>query len=353
MNTKINKCCQIAIKVFFISFLFIWNLQAETLVKSVNVLPWNDGITHNMYCVIQVPTTLQVSSHSNSRLIWVLPEGTIVEKGELIAKQESFYLEKDVRRLKIDISSAISEEEYNYKELHRAQTLKEKNLISASDLNNKDRLAKQAELAREMLQVQLEESEYRLQHLSHYAPERSEILKTESKPGEYINEGDNIVQLLPTSHKEYKCELPLKAYKESQELKNVSFTASNNSILHLTRQSYSLNRDSQTLFLYLTPENPQRLILDGERLQVSISIGASSLTRIPFDALEVTDKDTHVWKINNDNSIIKTKVKVIKTQKDYFVIQSDLSAGDTLISLGKQGLKSGQKVTVIKRDLAS
>ncbi|WDE14178.1 efflux RND transporter periplasmic adaptor subunit [Thalassomonas haliotis] len=320
--------------------------QEQPLVKTAQVKLWQNGADHSLHCQVQNSHLLQFSSLSRAKLDWVLPAGTRVKQGQLIAKQDGYFLQRERQQLEIELASAKAEYHYAQKEFQRLNAL-DKQLISPSTLNALQRQQELARLATARFSEQLKEANYRYRQLEHYAPQDGQLLDLQAQPGQYLNVGDNITRLQAAATKELVCELPLDLYRENQSLAQVVFSLAAGHKLTLLRSSNSVKANSQTLQLYLRAvDKVQQQLLAGERLQVSISYQNSDLSLLPLDALELSQNGSFAWFLGRDNKVKKTPVEVIASQKAYFVVKSGLQSGDRVVTIGKQGLAEAQQVSI-------
>jgi RND family efflux transporter MFP subunit len=320
------------------------------LVETATVKAWHNGATHQLHCRVQTPNIFHISSHNATRIQWLLPRGTQVSKGQLIAEQDGYYLETQINQLRIDRDSALAQQDYASDEYKRLQLLNKKNLVSPSRLNDMARLAKQAKLSKKLLETQLQEARFRQKKLQHFSPANGEIISNDTQPGEYLADGQNILKLQPLDNKELACELPLAKYRQNNQLQHASFTLNHD--LHLTfiRKTQSLNENSQTLMVYLAPDSASAAsLLIGERLQVEVSYQSTDITRIPYDSLELSSDGYYVWQLMSDKKVHRLPVNIVSTQSDYFLVKSTLQANDQVITFGKQDLADDQQVSLVTK----
>ena len=333
------------ISLFVMLFPAVAAAATIKLVEVAKVEPWSQGAAHTIYCEVDTPNIYLLSSHNSARLTWALPEGSQVTHGQLIAEQDGYYITKNIERLKIDIESASVQQGYTAAEYQRIQLLNEESLVSTSRLNDMYRLSIQADLSKKKLVQQLEELQYRKKNLQHFAPVNGQILKLKSQPGEYLSDGQTILKLQPIENKELICELPLKKYRQHNQLNTAKFTLNGNNDLTLDRSAISLKEDSQTLALYLRADKSMKqTLLLGERLQVVVSYLTQDISRVPHDALELADDGYYVWKLNDTQRVNRLAVDIVSTQNDYFLVKSPLQGGDQVVTFGKQGLAEKQQV---------
>ena len=345
--TRLTKS-QLTMAILVLMMSSLSNAEPGKLVEAAKVKAWHHGATHKLHCRVQTPNIFHISSHNATRINWLLPRGTQVSKGQLIAQQDGYYLETKIKQLNIDIDSALAQQNYASDEYKRLQSLNKKSLVSPSQLNDMARLAKQAKLSKQLLIIQLQEARFRQQKLQHYAPAKGEIMSNDTQPGEYLADGQNILKLQPLDNKELACELPLTKYRQSNQLQQASFTLNHDIPLTFMRKTRSLNEKSQTLMIYLTPdETSADSLLIGERLQVDVNYHSTNITRIPYDALELSGDSYYVWKLARDKKVQRLPVNIISTQSDYFLVKSTLQANDQVITFGKQNLMDDQQVNLV------
>ena len=319
--------------------------QAEPLVRVVNVEPWVSGTKHTVHCRVDTPYLHQLSSHGEARLDWLKPPGSKVEKGQLIARQHSYYLQREVTRLSSDRDIATEEAEYLSSEYHRIQALDELKLVSQSSLKDLARRNRQAGITEDRLNNDLAEARYRLEHASHYSPVDGHVIDIQAAPGELLRSGANILRIQAEREKELICEVPLALYRQTNALGAAQFSLLSGEPLKLIRRGDQLREDTQGLNVYLKPTGDSTALLFGERLEVNLGYDEPGLSRLPYDALEL-DKDTHyVWRLNEKNQVTRKVVRIAASQENHVLIVSDLKPGDRVITTGKKGLSNDQQVT--------
>jgi RND family efflux transporter MFP subunit len=332
---------------FLVSLLISYPVNADQapLVQVANVQSWQNGATNNLHCTVTSPFLHQLTSQSEAKLSWILPAGTQVTKGQLLAEQDDFYLRRDVEQLQNDRAYSQSQADYASSEYARLKRLNNQQLVSASQLNNLSRQDNQAKLSVQGLDIQIKRAKYTLTHTQHFAPVSGQIVTTQGMPGGHLSTGDALLSIQSPQDKELTCEMPIAKYRQSNQLAHVQFLLSDSAPLHLKRRDFQLKQDTQSLLVYLALGKSAEQYLFGERLEVSMSYQKQGLSRIPYDALETSEQGYFVWQLDDENKVKRLSVKLVSSQDQYFLIDSSLSGGETLVTLGKKGLSEGQEVT--------
>ena len=330
-----------------------WAQENIPLVSSGIVGQWKSGDNHTLYCKVQSSHTYEVSSHNDARLNWILPIGSQVAKGDIVAKQDNFYLDKEIAGLKLEVSEAETEENYAIQENKRLQGVQNQ-LVSSSKRNDLARQSKQASLRKQQLNLRLSELQYRKEHLNLVAPNNAQLIEIKAQPGEFLADGQSIATLLPVDNKELSCQVPATLYRTKNALTNSRFMLhETHHKVELARKSRVLDIDSQTLTIYLNVinEDSTSSLLMGERVQVTALLPADNLTKVPLDALDILDNQHFVWLIDGNNKINKIPVKIISNNNSYLVLQSALKANDQVVTFGKQGLKNNQTIATETKEV--
>ena len=69
-------------------------VASAPLVKVSTVEAWQNGVVNTLNCQVAVQYLTVFASDSDAKLTFLLPKGTEVNKGELIAEQDNYYLQQ-------------------------------------------------------------------------------------------------------------------------------------------------------------------------------------------------------------------------------------------------------------------
>ncbi|GAA6151580.1 hypothetical protein NBRC116587_09990 [Pseudoteredinibacter isoporae] len=354
-------------------------------VKTAKVKAWQQGRSHALYCVVNTPFVFQADSHSEAELLTILPEGSRVKKGQLVAEQDRFYLMQALGQLEIDQKRAKAELDHAVSEQRRLEVLDQQKLVANAQLNQATLVRISAQLTLEALANDKRTLERRIKRLQHRAPFDAQVLTVSAEPGQQVGQGQTLFQLLPLAHKQLECRLPLDIARElgllstvlsgrdtninnanpegsnrdvwSDILSGVEFILSHDSgpktsegerfhgQLSLSELSQNVDIDTQNLRAYF---HYQRLggapLLVGQRVKVEIQQRYQDVSRVPYDAVTLAGSSYELWQLNADNTVSKVNPQVISTSKDYFVVRSPLKAGDTVVVRGQKQLQEQQQV---------
>ncbi|MCF6442165.1 efflux RND transporter periplasmic adaptor subunit [Pseudoalteromonas luteoviolacea] len=328
------------------SFLSI-NANSTPAVRVGEAQPWQKGIQQPLYCHADVPFRQQISSHVSAELTWLLPAGSQVKKGELLAKQNDFYLKRQLAQLDANAKAAHANYIYSFNEYERLSKLDEGGVVSSSELQQHKRDYQTALEQNKIYAEQFRVVEHQLNNLTHWAPADGVVLSLSGQPGQWVGEGESILEFLPAEHHEMTCRVALDLYQEFNHFKDVELAVSDGTELVLDRHAGLVSSEDQTINLHLKFKNtPPEKFLIGQRYVVYASMAASNLTKVPYDALTINNSEYYVWRVSSGNQVSKVVVEIIDSEKNYSVIQGGIQVGDKLVVKGKVALKEDTIVTI-------
>ena len=80
-------------------------LAKDTARVTVGVAEdWQQGIEKSLYCQGSTPFYQTISSHAHASVKWLLPVGSHVQKGTVLAQQDDFYLRQQLAQIDTDIA---------------------------------------------------------------------------------------------------------------------------------------------------------------------------------------------------------------------------------------------------------
>jgi len=329
--------------------LMMFSLPVTAAIKpslvSVGVVEsWNEGEVNIVNCQVSVPFLTAFSSENSATLTYLIPKGSDVKKGELIAQQQNFYYANELTRLKQQLEISDTELKYSISEYNRLTGLKN-NMIAKTQLANLLLKRHQSSAKQKQLTNEIAELEYRIDRLAFRAPANGVIVETFSEPGEYLTQGTKILSFLAEDEKEISCQIPVSKFARNKHT-NYSLMETNSKPLVLSRVSQLIENKGQFISAYLKSKASLLPYFIGQRVRVRMNTVNEQLIRLPLDSLNLSNAGDYVWKVDSGNKVRKVAVKLIANQSDSFLVQSLLKAGERVVTIGRSGLVSDQQVLV-------
>jgi multidrug efflux pump subunit AcrA (membrane-fusion protein) len=320
--------------------------EDEVIVK-VETQPFftdSHGATYNLSCEVETKSPVILSAVIDSELTFLLPKGKMVTTGDVIAKQNTFYKQNELKKNAILLESEVQNKEYRYKEFTRAQ--KQGSLISEAEL---DRLKWQLEQSKNevsLIKNEIAKLNYQLSNSELKVIGNYEVSEHYTRLGQFINRGDIIVALTPLDGNELVCNVPLSS--EVINSSNLVFKY-NNKLLNLDRTASIVDLETQSRKIYLSLENDQELNV-GERVDVkAISIDAKS-AKIPSAAINYSPSgEAFVWLINGDTANKVIVNLLAGTSGKILSVTGKLPMDGDVVVMSDLQIEDGSKVSVTNK----
>lgn len=331
----------LTLSLWVFSLMFVCLPPAHAATKAVlveSVLHHDAGVSHQLNCAIEAPTSFRVSSFASAELVKLLPVGTTVKKGQLIARQDDSFLSAQINIIKTDIESARVAKLYASEEFNRLNRLSKTGLAAATELNNLKFQLDSSELKIQRLQQELKLVEVRVNRLNHFAPFDAQVTAVMAELGSQLTEGQPVLQLIATEDKQLACLLPVISYSDQAALKQHKFDLRGTTI-KLREISQQLDSKGENIILLFNhPAKDRRDLLVGQRETVQMMVFSNRITRLPNEAVELDGENYRSWRVNDDNKVERIEIKILGTSESHYIVDSVLRPGDKVVVSGQHGL---------------
>ncbi|CAM4310263.1 efflux RND transporter periplasmic adaptor subunit [Pseudoalteromonas byunsanensis] len=290
-------------------------------------------------------------------LTFVVEPGSIVIKGDILARIDTLPLELEQARQQEMLNRAQINLQFHKQELMRLTQLAKTSSAAASQV---DRVKQQHDLAHS--DIQLAKIELRLiadkiERSTLKAPFSGVISERFSHSGQDVNRADKLVRLIDIHNLEARLYVPVKYLSSLDKGLTLPIAASNSNISNhvnttITAIIPATDPRSQSFEVRATlPKQTGQHWAAGQLVDVSLplSSGKSELL-VNRDALILRKQGVHVVRINKDNKAEQIPVEVGKGQGKYVSIkplgESVLEVGDSIAVRGAERLSTGQEVEI-------
>ncbi len=279
-------------------------------------------------------------------------EGEYVEEGQVIASQ-------NVSKLKLMLNEAVNTQNESKArlrlaedELRRMSELHEKGIVSKSQLDNavseKDALVARQKL----LQSRINQFQYDLEQTNVRAPFNGYITEEHSQVGEWLDSGDNVVELIDIDTVQIKVDMPEKyvhMIKTGEEV-NVTFNSLpgkefTGEIVSIVPQA---DRSSRAFPVKINLENKDHVIKSSMSARVSFLLGETvEVKLVPKDA--ITDSSgTKMLFVVRDGAAVPQPVITGIEDEGRVQVEGEVNVGEQVVVRGNERLQPMQPVEVIK-----
>jgi RND family efflux transporter MFP subunit len=290
----------------------------------------------------------RLAAEVTGRLLEVVDVGTVVAKGDMVARIEDtpIRLRRDELRAQVERSKARLR--YLESEEKRYVQLAESNLAAATKL---EQTRSDRDVARGDLQVarsRLSQVEDQLARTSIDAPFGGIVVQRLMMPGERVDTGNNVVRMVDQQHLEVIARAPLEYYSFVRPGQQLEIRTGKLVTSGTVRTVVAVGSENTHLFeIRLDIESNSFPV--GQTLRVSIPTSEQrQALLVPRDALVLRPESISVFVIDQDKKARQVMVTTGIGTSDQIEVFGDLTDGDSVIIRGNERLQPGQAVSIMQ-----
>lgn len=287
----------------------------------------------------------RISSEVEGRLTWVADVGTLINKGDVVARLDDIFLQQQRSEELAIIQSEQAMLSLYEKEVARFQRLIKKNNIAQNELDKSisDRAVANSNII--AARARLAQIEERISRSNLRAPFAGVISERFSQSGEWTQNGNPLVRLIDFNNSEIQVRVPQSIYPLISLNSILSVNNAGQTIMATVQTIVPVGTTSSRLFeLRLKPKQP---IPPGTLVRISIPTAkAREVISIHRDALVIRKGSISVFRINDENTSEQLQVDVGIGDGDYIEIIGDIKSGDRIVTRGGERLRPGETVNI-------
>ncbi len=285
-------------------------------------------------------------------------EGMFIKKGQLLFTISDEELSAEVSRAQASLNSIIADAKTVELELERVKLLVNKRILSSSELDvAKAKFA--AQNARiEEARAALDHARARLAYTKIYAPYDGIIDRIPLKPGSLLEEGTLITSVsdissvfayFNISENEYLDYLRARPNGADTTDKTVHLVLSDGKQYEFSGQVETVVSEFQentgSIAFRARFPNPQFLLKHGATGKIKLTNNVEEALVLPQKAaFEIQDKN-YVFVVDKANKVKMRNFKPKARLGDFYIIESGLQEGETVVYEGIQNIKDGMQVS--------
>lgn len=308
-------------------------------VKQENVTPvvWLPG---------NVTSRLDVSlaTEQNGVLLWVLDVGSVIKKGQSIAKLDSREFEFQLSEKQAQLRQQQANTVYLQKQLKRLKSLLNNNSTARIEFDRTERDLSVAEDELVSLKVQVKRIKLAIDKATVKAPFEGVINRRMAQQGEYVTSGTPLVQLVDPNALDISISAPLSVAPYLVRGDKMLVKWSNN-LMELPVRTWSPAGEQSSRSFNVRLDAANLDLMSGNAVVVSLPKEQASLsTMVPRDALILRKKETFIVTVDEARKVHRIGVEVGRGYGDWIAVKGKVSAGDDVVIRGGESLQDGQKV---------
>lgn len=300
---------------------------------------------------VDVPGTVvsrfdsRLASELSAKLEWIAEVGTVVKKGETVARLEdvTFSLYEMEAQSKVEREQARVK--FLISEKARLESLAENNLSARSQLEQVSSDLAVAESEERIARVQLGLAQVAMHITQIRAPFDGLVTERLRNIGERLNVADEVIRIVDPDSLEVVARAPLNT---------VNFVTTE-SVLRLHNDYRQDEAKVRTIVPFGNPQSHMfevRLDVDAEMWTVGESVRLSMPTAnvrevlaVPRDALVLRREGASVFKVKDDMTVEQVNVITGLGDGEYIEVIGQLNAGDIVVTRGAERLNTGMQVS--------
>jgi RND family efflux transporter MFP subunit len=291
----------------------------------------------------------RLAAEVTGRLVFVAEVGTVVTRGEPVARIEDTQLRLQQAEVEAIVQRETDRLAFLDRELDRLASLVAENIASPSDY---ERAVSARDVSRSDLAVQqarLAQGHDQLERTQILAPFDGVVAERLHQAGERVGVGEAIVRLTSPDELEIVARAPLSAVPFLAE-GSVLMVASNSQRIPATIRSLVPFGDTRSHLFEIRLDLPSTGSWKaGQAVRVDVPTdGAREVIAVPRDALILRREGAAVFRINAQG--VAERLAVVTGASDGLMIEvrGDVRAGDQIVIRGGERLRAGQAVQILE-----
>lgn len=294
----------------------------------------------------------RIASEVRGRIAWIAEVGVRVEEGEPIAIIDDRLLQLEKRDRESDVARLDSRVDYLRRQVERLKTLGANNNVSVSNLDETRSSLAMTEQELASAQVALETTLYNLNRSRVPAPFSGVVVERMQMPGEFIEQGRQLVRLVNDSALEVSAKAPIAVSRFTRDADFVTVKGEFTQEQTPVRSVVPVGDDRSRMIEVRVNLNSGDWVI-GEAVRVSLndSHTEASVT-VPRDALVLRDNAVYVYTVDDEKIAHRVDVSPGNGNGNYIAVEGEIDASDILVVRGAENLRDGQAVKVLSESVA-
>ena len=299
---------------------------------------------------------VQITAGVAGRLVMVAEPGTVVEKGDYVARIDK----RSLRLQRAEQEALLERARINVRQLEsqlrRQKELARSSLVSEFELEQTEANRDLAVSDATIIEVRIRQIDDLLQRADVRAPFSGVVISRSRRSGEEVARGEVLGELTDIRHLEVRAFVPLKHLPRTAAGQAIDVFATDAAHTGTIRSLVPTGDvRSQTFEARIDlPADATRDWTVGQLVSVAIPIRARQLAlAVPRDALVLRRNGSFVFRINSDNKAEQVEVEVGDSSGELIAVRGNLAEGDRVAIRGAENLSEGAEVRILVSETAS
>lgn len=305
------------------------------------------GEVHARY---EAPAAFRIDGKITRRLVGI---GERVKAGQVLATLDPSDVAMNATSARAAVAAAQSQRNVAHLQRERVATLRQRTLVSQSQLDQADDALKAAEAALQQAQQQLGVRENQVKYASLTAEHDGVITTQDAEAGEVVAAGQRVFGLAWSDQREVHIAVPesrVASLRERPPLKVTLWALPGREFAGTLRElSAAADPQSRTFLAKVTIEDagPEVQLQMSADVAVAAPVAANELL-LPASALFHEGDKAAVWRIDENSRLQLREVTVARYVDAGVVIGAGLEAGERVVTRGVHTVHAGDLVRVVE-----
>ena len=283
----------------------------------------------------------------------------LVDEGERVkANQPLAELDPQDVRLHLEAARAqVAAAEANLSlvraERDRYKTLMDRQMVSRSQYDNAENLYRSGEARLKQIKAEFDVSNNQASYAVLRAPQDGVVVRRAVEVGQVVSAGQTVFTLATDGEREVLISLPEQSFgrfKVGQDVSVQLWTQPGQAFAGRIRElSPSADPKSRTFAARITFTSGKVPAELGQSARVSIQGEGAVPLSVPLSALTAENDQTYVWRVDANNVLKRTAVRVGPFGEKSVPVLEGLNASDWVVAAGVHVLHEGQQVRPVDR----
>lgn len=286
----------------------------------------------------------KLAAEVEGRLIWVADVGTVVQKGDVLARIDDVLIKQQLTEEQAAVLREQAKYDFFSKEVKRMTRLIKKNNAAQSKLDQaiSDRSVSKNEV--KAAKARLEQASQHQKRTQLLAPYDGVVSERYKSTGEWADRGKDIVRLVDTRDLEVQVWVSVASLPFVQSDSVLKITAGSETVEGVVSVIVPIGDDHSRLFdlrvtLSGTSWQP------GKTCRVMVPTASEQeVIVVPRDALVLRRDGIYVFRINKENLAERISVQTGIAAGPLIEVTGDIRQGDKVVTRGGERLRPGQPV---------
>ena len=290
----------------------------------------------------------RIASVAAGRVIEIAEVGSVVKKGERLAKLDDVALRLRLEQIRAGAGQARAQRDLARTQMSRLAKLAPGNAVAQTQLDAARASLEGAEQALARAEAELRGIEHDLAETDIRAPFSGVVSERFVQRGEYLQTGAAVAHLVDTERLEARVQAPLVLAPQVKAGQEIQVR------LHGAIQPVSVRAvvpvgDERSRQFELRVSLPEGFALVGTAVEVALpESGSETALTVPRDALVLREAHTYVMRVKPDNTAEQVEVRAGAARDALVEVTGALNPGDKVIVRGAERLSPGQAVQVVE-----